>query len=398
MQSSFVASFFPPGASGPRAIRKGGCRVIAIPPVRSQPGAAAQAGQGPAARPPRRGPAGRRARRRSTSPSEPLKLTGAQHVVAREHGFPSWPRLKAYVERLAAHGPDLEHAYHEDLDYYEGRAYGLHASARDGTASAVAAFERWDAPVTEAGARAVVARRHGFASWAALRRHVAGAARLGRAVRPRLSRGRGPRRRRPARAARDLPRSGRRGRHQRQRPHRDGRRDVRRAPRARPARRGRRPGARQRPRLDAAAPGGLLQPPAAGAHADRRGRARRRVRARRRRHAARRRALLGPSRGHRGPGRARRAPAQPARRGRPRAPGPRGGARRARRAPGAEAGAHRAYYRPHSGFPDWRPSDDPQEVLDEALAWAARSDRVEVLEPLVARGARPTPTSTEAAR
>ena len=65
-------------------------------------------------------------------PGEPLKLTGAQHVVAREHGFPSWTRLKVYVERLAAHGPDLEHAYHEDLDYYEGRAYGLHASARDG--------------------------------------------------------------------------------------------------------------------------------------------------------------------------------------------------------------------------------------------------------------------------
>jgi ankyrin repeat protein len=53
------------------------------------------------------------------------------------------------------------------------------------------------------------------------------------------------------------------------------------------------------------------------------------------------------------------------------------------------AGAHRAYYRPHGGFPDWRASDDPQEVLDEALAWAARSDRVAVLEPLVARGARP---------
>jgi hypothetical protein len=106
-------------------------------------------------------------------PGEPLKLTGAQHVVAREHGFPSWTRLKAYVERLAAHGPDLEHAYHEDLDYYEGRAYGLHASARDGTESAVAAFERWNAPVSEAGARTVVARRHGFASWAALRRHVA---------------------------------------------------------------------------------------------------------------------------------------------------------------------------------------------------------------------------------
>ena len=54
-----------------------------------------------------------------------------------------------------------------------------------------------------------------------------------------------------------------------------------------------------------------------------------------------------------------------------------------------EAGAHRGFYRPHGGFPAWRPTDDPQEVLDEALAWAARSDRVEVLEPLVARGARP---------
>jgi ankyrin repeat protein len=57
-----------------------------------------------------------------------------------------------------------------------------------------------------------------------------------------------------------------------------------------------------------------------------------------------------------------------------------------RLAPGA--GAHRTFYRPHSGFPAWRPADDPQEVLDEALAWAARSDRVDVLETLVARGAR----------
>jgi hypothetical protein len=107
-------------------------------------------------------------------PREPLKLTGAQLVVAREHGFPSWPRLRAYVERVAAHGPGLQFAYHEDIDYYEGRAYGLHASARDGTESAVAAFDRWQAPLTEAGARTVVARQHGFASWAALRRHVAG--------------------------------------------------------------------------------------------------------------------------------------------------------------------------------------------------------------------------------
>ena len=79
-------------------------------------------------------------------PAEPLKLSGAQLVVAREHGFPSWPRLRAYVDRLAAHGPDLQHAYHEDLDYYDGRAYGLLASADDATEGAVAAFARHRRP------------------------------------------------------------------------------------------------------------------------------------------------------------------------------------------------------------------------------------------------------------
>jgi ankyrin repeat protein len=53
-----------------------------------------------------------------------------------------------------------------------------------------------------------------------------------------------------------------------------------------------------------------------------------------------------------------------------------------------EAGAHRAFYRPHGGFPAWQPSGDPQEVVDEALVWAAKSDRVDVLELLVELGAR----------
>jgi ankyrin repeat protein len=52
------------------------------------------------------------------------------------------------------------------------------------------------------------------------------------------------------------------------------------------------------------------------------------------------------------------------------------------------ARASRGFYRPHSGFPTWSPSDDPQEVLDEALVWAAMSDRVDVLPLLVKRGAR----------
>jgi ankyrin repeat protein len=53
-----------------------------------------------------------------------------------------------------------------------------------------------------------------------------------------------------------------------------------------------------------------------------------------------------------------------------------------------EPEAKRGYYRPHSGFPRWWPTDDPQEVLDEALSWAARNDRVEVLGDLLKRGAR----------
>jgi ankyrin repeat protein len=53
-----------------------------------------------------------------------------------------------------------------------------------------------------------------------------------------------------------------------------------------------------------------------------------------------------------------------------------------------DACAARGFYRPHSGFPDWQPSTDPQEVLDEALVWACKSNRVPVLERLVRAGAR----------
>jgi ankyrin repeat protein len=53
-----------------------------------------------------------------------------------------------------------------------------------------------------------------------------------------------------------------------------------------------------------------------------------------------------------------------------------------------DAGRGRGFYRPHSGFPVWRPFDDRQEILDEALVWAARSGRVEAMAFLVERGAR----------
>ena len=63
-----------------------------------------------------------------------------------------------------------------------------------------------------------------------------------------------------------------------------------------------------------------------------------------------------------------------------------------------QAGAHRGFYRPHGGFPAWQPTDDPQEVLDEALVWAAKADRVEAIRLLVELGARVDADRTAAPR
>jgi len=106
--------------------------------------------------------------------AESVRLSQAQHLLATRHGFPSWPKLRSYVERVQTAGAGLQHAFEEDPDYYADRAAGLLASAKDGTPSSVADFTRWSAPLTAAGARVVVARNHGFPSWAALRGHVGG--------------------------------------------------------------------------------------------------------------------------------------------------------------------------------------------------------------------------------
>jgi ankyrin repeat protein len=79
------------------------------------------------------------------------KLADVQFELAREHGFASWPKLKSYVERLT-----FEQPFHVDLDYYEGRAHGI-ASVNG---------------VSVAEARRDLAARHGFGSWPELRRHV----------------------------------------------------------------------------------------------------------------------------------------------------------------------------------------------------------------------------------
>jgi ankyrin repeat protein len=57
------------------------------------------------------------------------------------------------------------------------------------------------------------------------------------------------------------------------------------------------------------------------------------------------------------------------------------------KAPRPEAGWHREFHRPHSGFPPWRPSGDPAEILAEALSYAARNGRIDAMAFLLARGA-----------
>jgi hypothetical protein len=112
-------------------------------------------------------------RRLGAAGPDDVTLADARLAVAREHGFPSSSRLRADVARQQEHSPALQHAHHDELDYYDGRGAGLLASAQDGTDAAVAAFRHRQAPLTLAGTRTVIAREHRFSSWRALRRHVA---------------------------------------------------------------------------------------------------------------------------------------------------------------------------------------------------------------------------------
>jgi ankyrin repeat protein len=268
-----------------------------------------------------------------------------------------------------------QHAYREDVEYYEERAFGLLASAQDGTDGAVAEFERCDAPLTQDGARLAVARAHGFGSWPELLAHIRDLsgepfAQAYRAV-----------------EAHDV----------------DGLRML----------------LDRHPQLVAASgTNGNDLLGMAGATCDERLVA---VLLERGADVAR-----GNAHGwtplHQAaysdlPAMARMlldagAPVDRSARGDGGTPlivalfwGNRATAelladrgvhpRNLRAAAGLgrldvadDPGAHRGFYRPHSGFPPWQASDDAQEVLDEALSWAARNDRADAVEELVARGAR----------
>lgn len=328
-----------------------------------------------------------RKRAKNLAKAKAMKLADAQFAVAREHGFPSWPKLRAYVHRVEEHGPELEHAYHADTRYYAERALGLLASAQDGTPEAVAAFARRQQPLTRDGARAVVARAHGFPSWRTLREHVGSLADSGepfaRAYRyvenrdvegltrvlaefPGLVRARGTN-------GNDLlGMAGATGDERLSR--------ALLAAGADPARGNAHGWTPLHQATYSNSPRLLEMLLAAGAPVD--------VSARGDGGTP---LVIALFWGHREPAETLAEYSL--------APG------NLRVAAGlgnldlldelltpqgklaAAAGAHREFYRPHSGFGAWTPSDDPAEIRDEALAWAARNDRVDAIEALTERGA-----------
>jgi ankyrin repeat protein len=284
----------------------------------------------------------------------PLKLASAQLVLAREHGFSSWPALVRV---------EVEQAFHTDLDYYEGRAAGI------ATVNGVSVAE----------ARRDLAGRHGFSSWAALRKHVLALARGDEApspfvlayraieandrdrvvelvdAHPEIVEMRGTNGNDLFGMANDL--------------------EITRFLLARGAdvNRGNDYGWTKlhqagysndvelaRLLLAAGARSGLYSRGDGGTPL-----------------------IAALFWGHREV-----APLLGLEPGNLRVAAGLGRVDMIDELAGTPAaGAHRGFYRPHGGFPEWTPSDDPQEILDEALVWAAKADRVEAIDRLVELGA-----------
>jgi ankyrin repeat protein len=332
---------------------------------------------------------------------ESLRLSDAQRIVAREYGFASWPRLKAYVERVTAE-PGLTYAFVDDLGYYEDRAEGLRSVVAGGLPSGIEIVRTYHPALADASdenlralsaadARLVLAREHGFASWAQFRRHVQDLPGSGEPFR-RAFRAIETRDREALSALLDrypglVSARGTNGN--------DllglaastacGRRDsslvrellARGADPSSTNDRGWTPLHQAAYGNDLALARVLLE---AGARTDLSAHGEGGTplaaalfwgHARMADFLAEREVVPDNLRIAAGLGR------RDLIRSFVRPDGTLGGA----------AGSGRAAYRPHTGFPPWEPSDDPQEILDEALVWAAKSDRVDVLGLLVELGA-----------
>jgi ankyrin repeat protein len=288
-----------------------------------------------------------------------VKLAEVQFELARELGFQSWPKLKAYVERLA-----LEQPFRTDLDYYEGRAHGI------ATVNGVSA----------ADARRDLAARHGFSSWRELRRHVEAMQSGDEPPTPFVLAYRASEENDRERLVELLDRFP----------------DL-------AVQRGTNGNDLLGMAGDLAIVSLLLE---RGADPNRgndygwtklhqAGYGNDRELATLMLDAGARTDLF--ARGEGGTpliaalfwGHREVAPLLGREPGNLRVAAGLGDLELIRAVVGTpQAGAYRGFYRPHGGFPAWQPSDDPQEVLDEALVWAAKSDRVQALRLLVELGAR----------
>ena len=110
----------------------------------------------------------------------PLKLADAQLVVAREYGFSSWPAMKAYIDGLTGK-PKPQRLFEADAQYYRDRAFGLLSVMQTGERGALRIVRRFHpafaalsedearaAAFSQADAELVVAREHGFDNFAGL--------------------------------------------------------------------------------------------------------------------------------------------------------------------------------------------------------------------------------------
>ena len=182
--------------------------------------------------PPRAGAPAQQAKdlvRERKAGAEPIAPERRAASVAREYGFASWPRLKAYVERVSAHGPGLTHAFVDEIGYYEDRADGLRSVVASGLENGIAVVRAHhpDARGCERG-RNPRAQRRGRAPRARARARLrelgavppprAGSGRERRAVPARVQGDRGAGSHGARRAARPLSGARRGARDERQRP------------------------------------------------------------------------------------------------------------------------------------------------------------------------------------
>lgn len=92
--------------------------------------------------------------------TERFLLSDAQHVVAREHGFRTWPELKHALEAAPRERPVARIGI-EPVSFYEGRVQELRAALAAGDEEA----RRRASIVQVPDPQVVVAREYGFGSW-----------------------------------------------------------------------------------------------------------------------------------------------------------------------------------------------------------------------------------------